>query len=74
MAHPLTAWRAAHEVSKGKLARRIGVNWRRLHRIERGEAACTLELGIAIERETQNAVTQEMLLDAFRALRAQTAA
>lgn len=62
MAHPLTAWRGAQKISKGKLARAVGVSWRTLHRIERGTATPSLEVALALERETHGTITAELLV------------
>ena len=80
MDHPLTAWRRANgdlpdvPLPKMRLARLLGLEWRALHRIERGESRPTLAVGVAVERITGGAVTGQALLDAFDAAEAARAA
>jgi DNA-binding XRE family transcriptional regulator len=62
MTHPIKAWRERASFQAGAFAKAVGISYRTLHRIERGEVAPSLKAIAAIERVTGKAVTAADLI------------
>lgn len=59
----LAEWlRAEPGRTKSALARAVGVKWRAIHRIARGERSPSLTTALAIERETRGEVSAAELV------------
>jgi DNA-binding XRE family transcriptional regulator len=56
MAHPIKSWRDRASYPAGRFAKAVGISYRTLHRIERGEVAPSLKTIAAVERVTGGAV------------------
>lgn len=62
MTHPIKSWRDRASFQAGAFAKAVGISYRTLHRIERGEVAPSLKTLAAIERVTGRAVTAADLI------------
>ena len=62
MTHPIQAWRDKASFQAGAFATAVGVSYRTLHRIERGEVAVSLRVAEAVHRVTGGAITAKDLV------------
>jgi DNA-binding XRE family transcriptional regulator len=74
MDHPIKAWRERASFQAGAFAKAVGISYRTLHRIERGEVAPSLRVAAAVAKVTGNAVTAKELLAFEKAREAPEAA
>ena len=61
MAHPLKTYRAAHDLTQGAVAARLGISVSKLSRMERHRLTITAEEAVKIEAITDKAVRRHEL-------------